>query len=133
VPEERTVVDADLRVPGSAAEPDQIHGDPNLLHRGEPPVGSGGMIETGFPVNYRLSVHCGVEWLGTLNEMTWRATDPDPAPDWVPPEWQQLVAMDQTLILSIVMTPGPDPRITATANGHSEEYAPATEPAPGCD
>lgn len=133
VPEERTVVDADLRAPGSVAEPDQIHGDPNILQPRPDVVMSGDIIETGFPVDYRLSVHCGVEWLGTLNDVTWRASDPDAASDWIPAQWRQLVAMDQTLVLSVELSPGPDPRITATANDHSEIYEPAAEPAPGCD
>jgi hypothetical protein len=133
VPEERTLVEADLRVPGSIADPGQVHGDPNLLGPEQEIVRSGAYIETEFPTLYGLSVHCGVEWLGTLNDVTWRTEVPVGVPDWVPPAWRQVVAMDESIILEIELSPGPDPTVVAMANGHAVVYQPAREPAPGCD
>ena len=134
VPEERTVVDADLRAPGSVAEPDQIHGDPNLLGpQGPEAVQSGDTIETGFPATYRMSVHCGVEWLGELNGVQWRTLVPAGVGDFLPAEWKQVVAMDESIVLEVLMTEGPNPTLTATANDHAVVYRPADEPHPGCD
>jgi len=133
VPEERTVVEADLRPPGSVAAPEQIHGDPALMEPAPDFVKSGDTIETDIPNQYLFSVHCGAEWLGTLNDVTWRTAAPAGVVDWVPPAWEQVVAMDETIIVTVVMSPGPDPTVIATANDHAVVYRPAREPAPGCD
>jgi hypothetical protein len=134
VPEERTMVDADLRVPGSVAAPEQVHGDPNLLGpQGPEAVQSGDVIETGFPIAYRMSVHCGVEWLGELNGIQWRTLVPAGVGDFLPPQWKQVVAMDESIVLEVLMTEGPNPTVTATANDHPVVYRPADEPHPGCD
>ena len=134
VPEERTVVDADLRSPGSVALPEQVHGDPNLLGpQGPGAVESGAFIETGFPIAYRMSVHCGAEWLGELNGIQWRTTVPDGVGDFLPPAWEQVVAMDESIVLEVLMSEGPDPTVVATANDHTVVYRPADEPHPGCD
>jgi hypothetical protein len=132
-PEERTIVEADLRVPGSIALPEQVHADPALLQPPPQFVTSGDTIETDIPNQYLFSVHCGIEWLGTFNDVTWRTVAPAGVVDWVPPAWQQVVAMDETIIVTVVMLPGPDPSLTATANGHTVVYRPAQEPGPGCD
>jgi hypothetical protein len=132
-PEERTLVEADLRVPGSVAEPGQVHGDPGLLIPEPQVVRSGDYIETEIRMLYGMPTHCGVEWLGTLNDVTWRTTVPEGVVDWIPPAWKQVVAMDGSIVLEIEMSPGPDPTIVAMANGHAVVYRPAQEPAPGCD
>jgi hypothetical protein len=132
-PEERTLVEADLRVPGSIAAPEQVHADPALLQPPPQFVQSGDTIETDIPNQYRFAVHCGIEWLGTLNDVTWRTAVPAGVSSWVPPEWKQVVAMDETIMVTVVMSPGPDPIVTATANDHAVVYRPAQEPAPGCD
>lgn len=133
VPEERTLVDADLRAPGSVAAPEQVHQDPALVQPDPRYVRSGDTIETDVSNLYVLSVRCGVEWLGTLNDVTWRTDAPDGVADWVPAEWRSAAAMDASIILDIVMSPGPDPTVTAAANGLEVVYRPATEPAPACD
>ena len=133
VPEERTLVEADLRVPGSIAAPEQVHADPALLHPPPQFVQSGDFIEAGFPTQYRFTVHCGTEWLGTLNDVIWRTEVPAGAVDWIPPAWEQVVAMDESIVVTVLMSPGPDPTVVATANDHEVIYRPATEPAPGCD
>lgn len=134
VPEERTVVEADLRIPGSIAAPEQVHADPALLQPPPQFVKTGDTIETDIPNQYLFSVHCGVEWLGTLNDVTWRTVVPaGVSASWVPPEWQQVVAMDETIMVTVVMSPGPEPILTATANEHSVVYRPTRALAPGCD
>jgi hypothetical protein len=132
-PEERTLVEADLRVPGSVAEAGQVHADPTLMRPDAEYATSGDTIEIEISNMYLMSVHCGVEWLGTLNDVTWRTTVPGGAVDWVPPSWQQVVAPDESLLLEVTMSAGPDPTVTATANGFELIYRPATESAPGCD
>lgn len=133
VPEERTLVEADLRVPGSVAAPGQVHADPDLMQPDPPFVESGNTIETEIPNQYRFTVHCGVEWLGTLNDVTWRTAVPGGATDWVPPAWQEVVGPDESIMVTVVMSPGPEPIVTAGANGLDLVYRPSREPAPGCD
>ena len=58
---------------------------------------------------------------------------PDGAVDFVPPEWEPLVADAESIIVEVLLEPGDPPTVTATANGHSVVYVPATEAAPGCD
>jgi len=130
VPEERTVVDADLSTPGAVALPTQIGGDPGLpVRQVEEP---GTIVETGFPFAYRQSVHCGVEWLGPINGVSWRTDVPDGAIDWLPEEWEPLV-IDEQLELTVVLRLEPETHLRASANGHSVVYQPVADGAPGCD
>ena len=128
--EERTIVDADLRPPASTAARGQVHGEVGV----EAPtwVESGDVIETGFPMDYRMAVHCGAEWLGELNGITWRTEVPPGAIDWIPPEWEPLV-QDEAVVVSVLMESGDPPTLTVTANGRDVVYLPATDGSPGCD
>lgn len=128
--EERTVVEADLRPPGSTAETGAVHGDDAMVQ--EPPAESGAVVETDFPFEYRFSVHCGIEWLGELNSVAWRTDVPADVVDFVPPQWEPVV-VDQTITVSAVMRAGDVPTITATANGHDVVYRATSEVPPGCD
>jgi len=130
VPEERTIVEVDLSAPGAVARPDQVHPDDRVPG---PNVNvSGGVIEPGFEALYRMSVHCGVEWLGELNSVAWRTEVPDGAIDFLPPQWEPLVGSDQELELILLMQTDPEPTITATANGHTVIYRATAEEPPGC-
>jgi hypothetical protein len=129
-PEERTIVEADLRRPGSVAAPDEVHGDPAL--REPQVVQPGDVIEPGFAMPFRMSVHCGIEWLGPLNDVAWRTQVPPGASDFIPPAWQAVVA-DEHLGLSVLLQTDPEPTITATANGHAVVYRATNEEPPGCD
>lgn len=130
VPEERTLVDVDLSQPGSVAGPADVHGDPSLP---EPFINqSGAVVEPGFPAPYRLTVHCGIEWLGHVNGIAWRTDVPAGAPDLVPPEWQPAVR-GESIDLSILLQTDPEPMIEATANGHTVVYRATAEDLPGCD
>ena len=77
-PEERTVVDVDLSVPGSNATDEQIHPDENLLEPGPPPlVTDGDDLQADRPVRYAYhdDPDCGVPVLGPLGGSLWRLTD----------------------------------------------------------
>ncbi len=129
-PEERTVVDVDLSRAGAAARPGDVHPDPALS---EPEVlESGSIIEPDSEYPYKLSVHCGIEWLGVFNELAWRTDVPDGAVDFIPPEWKSKVGSDATIEVSLVLRVDPEPVIEAAANGHKIIYRPATEDPPGC-
>jgi hypothetical protein len=129
-PEERTIVDADLRIPGSVAARGQVHADPRLP---APQIEeSGTFFEPDFPGQYRLHVHCGIEWLGEINNITWRTEVPAGAVDFVPPQWEPLVA-EESIVVDVLLETGDPPTVTATANGFEIVYVPATEDAPGCD
>lgn len=124
-PEERTIVDVDLSLPGSVANPDQTGPDPNLP---EPHViESGGFIEPGFPQPYRLYVHCGIQWLGELNGVNWHTTEDMPA------EWGSLVSGAETIDLTVTLHAAPQAMVEAEANGFTIKYSPTNEPIPGCD
>jgi hypothetical protein len=131
VPEERTLVDVDLSQPGAVAGPGDVHGDPSLP---EPIINeSGTIVEPGFAAPYRLSVHCGIEWLGYVNDVAWRTDVPADTLDFVPPEWQPAVNDGESIDLSILLHTDPEPMIEATANGHTVVYRPTAEDLPGCD
>jgi hypothetical protein len=134
VPDERTVVDTDLSEPGAVATGDQIGPDQTLIDASQQPqpVDDGGFIEPGYPAPYLLDVHCGIGVLGELNGIWWmNGTGAVP----VPPQWADLVDPNtQTITLEVTVTAGPDPTVTATANGHRVTYQPVTrETIPGCD
>ena len=134
VPEERTLVDADLSPPGAVATADQIGPDRALIaaSRRPQPVESGGYIEPRYPSPYRFYVYCGIAVLGQLNG-TWWMTGTDGVP--VPPEWADLVDPEtQMVTVRVQMTPGPAPTVTATAAGHAVTYRPVLADAvPSCD
>lgn len=131
VPEERTLVDVDLSRPGAVAGPQDVGPDPSLP---EPFVlEPGSIIEPEVEYPYRLSVRCGVGWLGPFNDVAWRADVPGGALNAVPPEWRTAVdTSSESIELSIILRTDPEPVIMATANGHTLRYRPTTEELPGC-
>jgi hypothetical protein len=94
-------------------------------------VESGDVIEAGFPAEYRMSVHCGTEWLGQLNGIAWRAEVPPGVTDYVPEAWKPVVT-EETIVLSVLLEAGSPPTVTATANGHAVVYRPSREEPPAC-
>jgi len=130
-PEERTIVEVNLSAPGAVAPKGAVH--PAEVMPVDPFVPPGGFIEPGFPAPYRMSVHCGIEWLGTLNDVAWRTDVPAGELEWIPDAWRAVVREDQTVELEVLLETGPPARLTATANGHSVEYEPTTEAMPECD
>lgn len=131
VPEERTVVDADLTQPGSTARPDQVGGDPNLP---EPDyVGPGGIIEAGYEWEFEQPTQCGLEWLGPLNAVAWRTDAAASRPGWIPGEWASEITAEGTIVLEVLIETGNPPTLTATANGHTVVYQASAEEMPACD
>jgi hypothetical protein len=126
--DQKTIVDADLSVPGATLGPDDLHSAPPPEDDG-PRVTSGGFIEPDVAWRYRLNVHCGIEWLGELNSVWWR-TDGGSG-DSVPPEWADAVELDGSIDLEILLTVEP-PRIRAIANDHTITYRPSAEEGPAC-
>jgi hypothetical protein len=128
-PDERTIVEVDLREPGRVAGPGDIHPDAT------PPepwsVESGDIIEPDFPSLYRLDMECGAEWLGHLNSVAWRTEVPSGTDRFVPPQWLPLVEND-ALIVSILLKTNPEPSVTATAAGHPVVYRPTMEAPSEC-
>jgi hypothetical protein len=125
-PEERTIVEADLSVPGAVARPDQVHGDPSLPLPNI--LGSGAIIETGYPATYGFSTHCGIAWLGEINSVRWRTDAAD-----IPAAWTSAVDDAGFLVVEVLLETDPEPMLTATANGHSVTYVPTLDEQPDCD
>jgi len=135
-PREITVVEADLRVPGSVAAPGDLHRAPPA---DRPVPGSGLTMESGFPAQYLLDARCGIEWLGQVNDVWWRTDLPAGQSESVPPEWQQAVDANGSIELTILLRLADDPEVTdgvpridATANGHTILYHPMTDPGLDC-
>ena len=130
VVDQQTTVSGDVTIPGSyvAGVRDEIATDP-----GPPAVRDGGVIEPGFPWSYQLYTHCGVEWLGEINGVQWRAESADGSFDFLPSQWRGAVGDDQYLTVEIVLVEGDPPVLDATAAGHTVRYLPASADPPGCD
>jgi hypothetical protein len=120
VPEERTLVDADLRAPGSVATDDEIGPDPELIDDSEEPtvLTSGEIVEPGFASRYEMDVRCGIARLGDLNGIVWQT-----AGDEVPPQWAGSVEDDRLVV--DVLVEEETATLAATANGHTVTYEPA--------
>ncbi len=130
-PEERTLVGVDLSAPGATAGPGDLTSGTAPPAPGAIPAGS--TIEPGVEHAYRLDTHCGVEWLGELNGVRWRADPDDSSLDTVWQAWQQLAGEGEVLDLVLVLDVTAAPRITARAGGDELIYMPTNEPVPPCD
>lgn len=125
-PEERTLVETDLTMPGSIAGPGQVGPDPLF----PPPyeVKWGDYLEPGFHTGpYHFKVHCGIEWLGEFNGLGWRTGDP------MPDRWREMTTRGETIEVTLLLHAAPDPKLEATAGGVAITYHPTRDPIPGCD
>jgi hypothetical protein len=129
-PKARTAVDIDLSQPGVIAGPGDVHFD----NAGSTPavLVSGTIIEPRVQTRYRLDVRCGIEWLGRVNDVDWRASGPDGAAGDVPAKWQDEVQVDGSIELNIRLRTRNEPRIEARTNHHSVIYRPTTDTPPEC-
>lgn len=130
VADQQTSVFGDVTIPGAYVRgvPAQTTEEP-----GPPVVEYGGVIEPGFPWSYELHTHCGVEWLGEINGVQWRAESAENVLDYVPDEWREAVDDYEYITVEIVLTEGDPPTLDATALGHTLRYLPADSDPPGCD
>ncbi len=134
---EITVVDADLRVPGSVPGPGEVRTQ-------RPPqnqryLRSGDIMETAFPDDFLLDTRCGVEWLGRLNHIWWRTEVPSGVTAWVPEAWRSSVRPDGSLPVRVLLREASDPAVTdgqpraeVTANDETLIYHASMEAAPSC-
>ena len=135
--EEITLVETDLRVPGTTPGPGEVHTiqppqDQGLLR-------SGGIMETGFPDQVLVDARCGVEWLGRLNDVWWRTEVPAGFTTFMPAAWQPAVdaagLLEVTVLLRTADDPAnPDgqPRAEVTLNDETVVYHATTEAPPVC-
>lgn len=132
VPEERTVVDADLRSPGSVASDEQIGADPELTGAAERGyvVTAGGVMETGYPALYDLDLSCPFDLLGPFNGVTWQANTQDLAAH--PPEAWTAGADNRGIVEVELLLEEAPARLTVTANGHTESYEPSPTASSTC-
>ena len=132
VPEERTVVDADLRAPGSRASDDQIGVDPALVDRPDRGhvISAGDVVEVGYPALYRLDLGCAFEVIGPFNGITWRSRAPDLSAD--PPAAWTAEADDAGVVEVEVLLESDPPLVNLAANGHTEAYEPTAGATSNC-
>ncbi len=130
VAEELTIVDADLTVPGSTLPAGASLTPPPVVD--EARVESGGWVEPDVEWRFRLSILCGIEWLGEVNGVTWRTDVPAGEGAFVPSEWQAAIEPDGTIDLGITLRVEPEPGIEAVAEDHTVNYRPSADAAPAC-
>ncbi|CAN5171535.1 hypothetical protein BH18ACT4_BH18ACT4_05240 [soil metagenome] len=132
VPEERTVVDADLRSPGSRASDDEIGFDPALMDPVDPApvIAAGGVLETGHPALYRLDLGCAFEVFGPINGITWRSQEQDLSAN-PPAAWTAVADSLGHVDVEVLLETDP-PRLALTANGHTEAYQPVAGATSSC-
>lgn len=131
VPEERTIVDVDLRSPGSTARDEQIHPDQALIDEPERyVVAAGGFIEPDFPAYYDLDLSCSFSTFGPLNDVVWQSETAD-LDEHPPAAWTEAADGAGVVEVELLLQTGPA-RLTLTANGHSEQYTPASDGQSDC-
>lgn len=128
-PEERTIVEADLRIPGSVPRTGDVHADPDLP---KPEViEPGSIIETGFENPFRFDVSCGIQWLGPLNSYWWEVDLENGADASVPGEWEPFIE-GGSLTVTVMIETDPEPTLTASAGGRAILYRPVRSARPTC-
>jgi hypothetical protein len=96
----------------------------------EPTAAYGGTIELGVRYRYPLGTHCGIEWLGVFNGLTWHLRGPDPlavlgqAPAHWPTARQALFGY-VTLVADTIEYSLPSGEVIAT-------YEPTPQEPPAC-
>lgn len=132
VPEERTIVDVDLRGAGAEATDAQIHPDQELLDQPERyVVGAGAFIEPDYAAYFDLDLSCPIGIFGPINDVLWRAEteglDATPPAAWV------AIADGDIVEVELLLQTSPA-RLSLTANGHAERYVPSPDGAvTACD
>jgi len=122
----RVEVTADLRVPGSAPGRGEVSPAEIVPVRELTPMPY--WIETEFPWPLTMDPSCGVDYLGLINDVHWHRADGTGMPE----QWTTAV-VDGLLDLELMMTPGPEPTLTASAGGVDVLYLPGPSVAAVCD
>ncbi|MET0696930.1 MAG: hypothetical protein ABWZ58_05835 [Acidimicrobiia bacterium] len=123
----RVEIATDLRVPGSVPEAgDVVPAEAAPLGELTPMPH---MIEPGFPSPpLTIDPVCGVDFLGEINTVHWHRAEGSGMPE----EWDAAI-VDGLLDLELMMTPGPEPTLTASAGGIDVVYLPGPETTRACD
>jgi hypothetical protein len=131
VPEERTLVAVDLRAPGSVAPHAQSGPDPALIDRADDgyEVAAGGIVEDGYPAQYRLDLGCTFDRIGPINDVLWQSSTPDLSAH--PPAAWTSIADDGVVPTELLLETDP-PRLSLRANGHTEAYVPGPDGTTDC-
>jgi len=122
-PERRLRVDADLSKPGSVPDPNEVRHERDLS---KPRAPRDVFVWPDNPWPYMVDTRCGIEWLGKMNGVAWRADDP------IPKEWEEMAETYDSVEVTITLRAKPEPLIEA-AHGMSVVYKPADEEMPKCD
>lgn len=125
-PKLRTVVEIDLSDPGVVAEKGDVH--PDRGERQSEPERSGTVIEPFGKTRYEFDVRCGIGYLGEVNDIHWVTDETD-----IPRAWMESVDDESDIVVTVRLRGGPDPHVTATANGRGVRYEPVQEAPPSCD
>ncbi len=123
----RVEIATDLRVPGSVpARGDVVRAEPGPVRELTPMPH---FIEPEFPgPPLIIDPACDVDYLGEINRVHWHRAEGSGMPE----EWEAAI-VDGLLDLELMMTPGPEPTLTASAGGLDVLYLPGPELQPGCD
>ena len=122
----RVEIATDLRVPGSRPAGGEVSPaeavpvrEPTLLPY---------WIEPEFPMTVTIDPACGIDYLGEINTVHWHRAEGSGMPE----EWDAAI-VDGLLDLELIMTPGPEPTLTASAGGVDVVYLPGPETMRACD
>lgn len=123
----RVEVATDLRVPGSVPAHDEVSPAEVVPVREVTPMPY--MVEPDFPSPpLTIDPACGIDYLGQINHVHWHRAEGSGMPE----EWKA-ATIDGLLDLELMMTPGPEPTLTASGGGVEVLYLPGPETQPGCD
>ncbi|HEX2404975.1 MAG TPA: hypothetical protein VHM29_09750, partial [Acidimicrobiia bacterium] len=122
----RVKVTADLRVPGSVPAPGEVSPAEVLPVREPTPMPY--WIETDFPWPMTIDPTCGVDYLGQINHVHWHQAEGSGMPE----AWKVAI-IDGLLDVELMMTPGPEPTLTASTGGVEVLYLPGPETQPVCN
>lgn len=128
--DEKTIVDADLSVPGATVDGDHLHSARPAPDDAR--VESGGFIEPGYPWRFRLQIRCGIEWLGEINSTWWRTEVPAGSIAWIPEAWRAEIDNNGSVDLTITLETEPFPVIAASAGSTDVAYRASPDDGPPC-
>ena len=121
--DERLLVDADLSKAGAVPDPGAVNVDDNIPKPRGPETMD---IAAGVSWSIRFDRRCGIEWLGKMNGVAWRADEPIPA------EWEKALEASGAVEVTMTARAEPEPLIEATAHGETIVYKPTDEEIPKC-
>ena len=123
----RVEIVTDLRVPSSVPAPGDVVPAEAAPSREVTPMPH--FIEPEFPSPpLIIDPACGVDYLGVINRVHWHRAEGSGMPE----EWDAAI-VDGLLDLELMMTPGPEPTLTALAGGVELVYLPGPEATRACD